>query len=137
GGGGRGGGGVPGAPPAPRPSRSRGRAGRVADRPAGNRGGPRRSSQITTGPRTRVRRTARASGTKIRWPRYRAATTSPMLPRTKNARRAVATPGESPGRSLMGLPSSRGSPAEQGLDLAEQAGGPRPLGVVLVPPPPD
>src|SRR5262249_42980283 len=106
----------------------------VADRTAGNRRRPRRSSQITTGPRTRVRRTARASGTKIRWPRYRAATTSPMLPRTKNARRAVATPGESPGRALMGLPSSRRSPAEQGPDLAEQAGELDRLGVVLVAP---
>src|SRR5262249_50112759 len=88
---------------------------------------PRRSSQITTGPSTSVSSTARASGTKMRWPRYRAATTSPMLPRKKNVRRAVATAGKSPARSAMRRP-----PAEQPLDLAEQAGELDRLGVILV-----
>src|SRR5262249_33952072 len=106
----------------------------AADRTAGSRFSPRRSSPTTTGPRTRVSRTARASGTKMARPRYRAATTSPALPRAKNTRRASATPGDSAGRSAMGLPPVRGRPAQQGPDLPEQAGDLDRLGFVLVAP---
>src|SRR5205807_3255156 len=101
---------------------------------AGNRFRPRRSSHTTTGPRTRVSRTARASGTKMVRPRYRAATTSPTLPRTKNTRRASATPGDSTTRSAMGFPPGRGRPTEQGPNLPQQAGDLDRLGVVLVAP---
>src|SRR5262249_50876371 len=106
----------------------------ATDRTAGSRFSPRRSSRDTTGERSRVRSTARASGTKIRWPQYRPATTSPAPPRPKNAPRARATPGDSAARSAMGLPPVRGRPAEQGPDLPEQAGDLDRLGVVLVAP---
>src|SRR5262245_54963237 len=104
------------------------KASAATERTAGKRFSPRRSSRDTTGDSNRVRSTARASVTKMYAPTYKAATSSPTLPRAKNVRRATAAPGAPPARSAMGRPS------EQPLDLAEQAGELDRLGVVLVAP---